>query len=100
MFRFGQNHYQNYDCKGKVFISLNYILLLYFMDYYTNSISEICMSSMNINVKKSNFNGFLLASYARFRKMWYLCSHVKVFFVYCKIQKASRSPLVSISLPI
>lgn len=35
---------------------------------------------MNINVKSSNFNGFLLTSCARFGKMSYLCSHIKAFF--------------------
>lgn len=45
---------------------------------------------MDFNVKSSNFHGFLLASYASFGKMSYLCSHIKVFFVYCKIQKRAE----------
>ena len=42
---------------------------------------------MDFNVKSSNFQGFLLVSYARFRKISYLCPRIKAFFAYCKIQK-------------
>ncbi len=45
---------------------------------------------MDFNVKSSDFHDFLLASYARFRKMSYLCSHIKMFFAYCKIQKRAE----------
>ena len=38
------------------------------------------MSSMNINVKSSNFHGFLLASYASFGKMSYLRTYIEAFF--------------------
>ena len=45
---------------------------------------------MDFNVKSSNFQGFLLVSYARFRKISYLCPRIKAFFVYCKIQKRAE----------
>ena len=32
---------------------------------------------MDFNVKSSNFQGFLLVSYARFRKISYLCPRIK-----------------------
>ena len=45
---------------------------------------------MDFNVKSSNFQGFLLVSYARFRKISYLCPRIKAFFAYCKIQKRAE----------
>ena len=50
---------------------------------------------MDFNVKSSNFHDFLLASYARFGKMSYLCTQIKVFFAYCKIQKRAEVRLFS-----
>ena len=45
---------------------------------------------MDFNVKSSNFQGFLLVSYARFRKISYLCPRIEAFFGYCKIQKRAE----------
>ena len=49
------------------------------------------MSSININVKSSNFHGFLLASYARFGKMSYLYSQIKAFFAFAKYRNEQKS---------
>ena len=51
---------------------------------------KICLSNMDFNVKSSNFQGLLLVSYARFRKISYLCPRIKAFFAYCKIQKRAE----------
>ena len=50
----------------------------------------VMFTSMDFNVKSSNFKGFLLVSYARFRKISYLCPRIKAFFAYCKIQKRAE----------
>ena len=55
-----------------------------------NIFFKICLSNMDFNVKSSNFQVFLLVSYARFRKISYLCPRIKAFFAYCKIQKRAE----------
>ena len=45
---------------------------------------------MNINLKSSNFHSFLLASYAKFGKMSYLCTPNKGVLCICKIQKRAE----------
>ena len=52
---------------------------------------KICLSNMDFNVKSSNFQGLLLVSYARFRKISYLCPRIKAFFAYCKIRNEQKS---------
>ena len=46
---------------------------------------------MNINLKSSNFHSFLLASYAKFGKMSYLCTQIKAFFAFVKYRNEQKS---------
>ncbi len=46
---------------------------------------------MDFNVKSSNFQGFLLVSYARFRKISYLCPRIKAFFAFAKYRNEQKS---------
>ena len=45
---------------------------------------------MDFNVKSSNFHEFHLTSYGKFKILSYLCTILKVFFAYCKIQKRAE----------
>ena len=45
---------------------------------------------MDFNVKSSNFHDFPFTIYGRFKILSYLRPRLKVFFVYCKIQKQAE----------
>ena len=46
---------------------------------------------MNINLKSSNFHSFLLASYAKFGKMSYLCTPNKGVLCILKYRNEQKS---------
>ena len=51
---------------------------------------KIYLSSMDFNLKSSNFYVFHRVCYMRFLILSYLCHRLKAFFAYCKIQKRAE----------
>ena len=58
-----------------------------FLSESPNMFLENCISCMGFNTKSSNCRKILIVIHWIFRKLSYLCPRIKVFFVYCKIQK-------------
>ena len=78
----------SYLCEGNHFRFIEERYVFYLI--LPNIFFKICLSNMDFNVKSSNFHDFPFTIYGRFKILSYLRPRLKVFFVYCKIQKRAE----------